>query len=84
MFQFRSSKNWLAGGCESCGEHNRTTMWTKHATGEGRTYYYNAETKVSSWTNPEEEATKQKAEAQKQNNFSSDGSFMEQVNKELN
>ena len=83
---FQAKTGWLAGGWldwELC-EHTQPTMWTKHATGEGRTYYYNAETKVSSWTNPEEEATKQKAEAQKQNNFSSDGSFMEQVNKELN
>ena len=29
--------------------------WTEHKTEDGKTYYYNSETKVSSWTNPDQQ-----------------------------
>ena len=29
-------------------------MWTEHKAPDGRTYYFNADTKVSSWEKPDE------------------------------
>ncbi len=30
------------------------TAWTEHKSPDGRTYYFNSETKVSSWEKPDE------------------------------
>lgn len=35
-------------------EVSPTSIWSIHKTAEGKTYYYNKETKKSSWTSPQE------------------------------
>ena len=35
-------------------QSDKKTKWTEHVSPDGRTYYYNSETKASSWTKPEE------------------------------
>lgn len=47
-----------------------TKGWSQHKTKEGKLYYYNAETKKSSWTKPS---------APKLPSFRNDGSFMDMV-----
>ena len=71
---------------DKCISFHRYMAWTTHQTDDGKTYYYNTETKVSSWTDPEAKTgdakEPQKAAetaAKKINEFSGDGNFMEQV-----
>lgn len=49
--------------------------WSQHKTKEGKVYYYNSESKKSSWTQPKSEQIKSPAPT----SFQNDGSFMDMV-----
>lgn len=36
------------------GPYGQPATWQEHRTPDGRSYYYNASTKVTQWTKPEE------------------------------
>ncbi|KAL3123820.1 hypothetical protein niasHT_010033 [Heterodera trifolii] len=46
----------------SAGVSNGTSVWSQHTADDGRIYYYNKATKVSSWTKPDELKTKEEKE----------------------